>query len=172
VEVERLETPALCLDVWTALYDNLIQRHAIRGIARFGHDCFARQLTVPGLTAFRAVADGETVGMALWIREGADAFYHLAAYSEAGYRAKASFAIFHEALTHLRAEGVERVDLGAGAGRRADADDGLNRFKRGWANATRPAWLCGRILDADRYARLAAGRETAYFPAYREGEFA
>ncbi len=172
VAVERVSDPEECLETWVSLYDNLIHRHDIRGIARFSRDSFAQQFAVPGLTVFRAVRHGQTVGMALWYREGADAFYHLAAYSEAGYQAKASFAIFQEALAHLRAEGVERVDLGGGAGRRADDDHGLNRFKRGWANATRPAWLFGRVLDADRYARLAAGRETTYFPAYREGEFA
>ena len=34
-------------------------------------------------------------------------------------------------------------------------DDGLSRFKRGWATGTAPAWLCGAVLDRERYADLA-----------------
>jgi hypothetical protein len=53
-------------------------------------------------------------------------------------------------------------------------DDGLSRFKRGWATGTRTAYLCGRVLDRREYERMvrAAGAgTTAYFPAYRTGEF-
>ena len=56
-----------------------------------------------------------------------------------------------------------------------EAEDGLTRFKRGWTDATRPVFFCGRILDEDKYAALCAARgqgPTEYFPAYREGEFA
>ena len=50
----------------------------------------------------------------------------------------------------------------------SDADDGLAQFKAGFANARTQAWLCGAVLDTERYERLATGRETsAYFPAYR-----
>ena len=51
---------------------------------------------------------------------------------------------------------------------------GLREFKRGWSTGTRPAYLCGRILQPQRYAELAEERgpgERSYFPAYRAGEF-
>ena len=54
-------------------------------------------------------------------------------------------------------------------------DDGLTLFKRGWSNATRTAFLCGRILDLDRYTALskAAGSPShEYFPSYRWREAA
>ena len=59
------------------------------------------------------------------------------------------------------------VNLGGPAGM-SDTDDGLAQFKAGFANARTQAWLCGAVLDTERYERLATGRETsAYFPAYR-----
>jgi hypothetical protein len=66
------------------------------------------------------------------------------------------------------------IDFGAGAGLADGADDGLARFKRGWADKTRTAWFCGRVLDRERYASILAGRgieDGRYFPAYRAGEF-
>jgi hypothetical protein len=49
-----------------------------------------------------------------------------------------------------------------------DPRDGLASFKRGFANRSEPFFLCGKVLDADAYASLSAGRaETQYFPAYR-----
>jgi hypothetical protein len=64
---------------------------------------------------------------------------------------------------------VRSVDLGASPGD-GSSQDGLERFKRGWANDARSARLCGRVLDRRTYARLASGRRTEWFPAYRVAE--
>ena len=56
-----------------------------------------------------------------------------------------------------------------------DPSDGLALFKKGWATESRTVHLCGRIFDRQKYEQLIeAGNigETAYFPAYREGELA
>jgi hypothetical protein len=66
------------------------------------------------------------------------------------------------------------MDLGGGAGFGDDSNDGLSKFKRGWSNAERAVYLCGRIFDQAAYDSLAQQRTigtTAYFPAYRAGEF-
>jgi hypothetical protein len=170
LDVEEVAEPAALLDDWVALYVELVRRHGIRGIAAFSHDAFAAQLRVPGIRALRAVHEGETVGAVLFYADEELAYYHLGAYSERGYDLRASFAIFATALERFAADGLRSLSLGAGAGASADTDDGLTRFKRGWASGTRTAYLCGRILDAERYAALATG--SSYFPAYREGEFA
>lgn len=173
VEVERCEHPVAHLDEWVALYDVLIRRHGIGGLRRFSRASFARQLEVPGALLLRARRAGETVAMTLWYVHGDAAFYHLGASSDDGYRVRASFALFARALEELRSR-ARWLDLGAGAGVRS-SDDGLTRFKQGWATGTRTAYLCGRVLDRARYAALLARcgvREGAYFPAYREGEFA
>jgi hypothetical protein len=110
--------------------------------------------------AVRAERDGETVGMALWLEDAPNAYYHLAAYSPAGYEVSTSYALFAVAFERLRELGVRYVELG-GAER-----DGLTRFKRGWATEERVAHLCGRVLDRAAYDRLARGSD--WFPAYRD----
>jgi Acetyltransferase (GNAT) domain len=173
VDVEIVDPPADLVDDWIVLYENLVQRHEIKGMAAFSAESFARLFEVPGLVAIRASADGETVGATLWLVSGDVAYYHLGAYSERGYELKASFALFATALEHFGSEGLAWLGLGAGAGVGEGAGDGLDRFKDGWSTGTRTAYLCGRILSPDRYEELSRGAaSTSYFPAYRAGEFA
>jgi hypothetical protein len=158
---------------WPRLYDHLIARHGIRGIAAFSRASLARQLQVPGLVAFRALRGADPVGIMLWYRRGDVAYYHLAAYSAEGYRRRASFALVWRAIEVFAARGVRWLSLGAGAGVEANLEDGLTRFKRGWATSTRTAYLCGRVCDPERYAELTAATRTeraAWFPAYRAAQ--
>jgi hypothetical protein len=167
VEVELCADPLAHLDDWVQLYAELAERHGLTGIRAFSREAFSRQLALPELVAVRAERDGATVGMALWLEDAPHAWYHLAAYSADGYEVSASYALFAVALDHLRELGVRHVDLGGSAGP-ADADDGLTRFKRGWATEERTAYLCGRVLDRDAYDRLAGDATSGWFPAYRE----
>ncbi len=168
VEVEVCADPVERLDDWVRLYSGLVARHGLAGMRAFSTESFRRQLGLPGLVAVRAERDGVTVGMTLWFVDGPKAHYHLGAYSSQGYEVSASYALFVAAFEHLRALGVRWVDLGGTAG--AGSEDGLARFKRGWAGAERPAHLCGRILDRPAYALLAGrgpGAASGWFPAYR-----
>lgn len=158
------------LDQWSALYADLVERHAIRGLPAFSRRSFAAQLAVPGMHVARAVSGGETVAMSLWATHNGHAYYHLAASSPRGYELSAAYAMVDSAIRYLRALGLVLLDLGGAAGLRERHDDGLASFKRGWATAERPAQFCGRILDPDAYRSLIAQRRTAYFPAYRAGE--
>src|SRR5690606_5644980 len=94
------------LDDWLELYSNLIRRHHIRGVARFSRTSFERQFKVPGLVAFTATHNGQTVGMTLWYVQSRRAYYHLGAYSDVGYELGASFALFTRAIEHFHAEGL------------------------------------------------------------------
>lgn len=172
LDVEFCGNPEAHLDDWRRLYGELIRRHGIKGMAAFSQDAFRRQMNIPGLVMQRAVHDGETVGMVLWFLEGGVARYHLGAYSARGYELRASYALFWSALERFRGKG-RTVALGAAAGARPGGAGGLDRFKAGWATGAVPAFLCGRILQPERYAALCAGRPDAgdYFPAYRAGEF-
>jgi hypothetical protein len=159
---------------WLNLYANLVTRHDIRGIARFSQASFALQSKVPGAVMLRAIHEGRTVGMTWWFVSGGVGYYHLGAFSDEGYQQRASFALFWRALELFRADGLRWLDLGAGAGVANGAQDGLSRFKRGWSNGTRMAYLCGRIFDRSRYEQIAEAKGTQttdYFPAYRQGEF-
>jgi hypothetical protein len=174
VEVETCAEPTRFLGEWIALYAHLVRRHGIRGIPAFSARSFEGQLRVPGLVAFRAEHAGETVGMLLWYVQGDVGYYHLGAYDDAGYELRASFALFQHAIEHFRDAGLRWLDLGAGAGTTARADDGLGRFKQGWSTGTRTAWLGGRIFDPEHYARLARERGAEgvdFFPAYRHAEW-
>jgi hypothetical protein len=176
LEVEHAPSPEALLGEWTQLYANLIDRHSITGIARFSLASFAQQLRVPGIAAFRATHGDQTVGINLWYTRGDIGYYHLGAYSEEGYRLRASFALFWRAIEYFAAAGLRWLDFGAGAGAANDASDGLTRFKRGWTNTTRMAYLCGSVFDQAKYRELSAARnpspQNRYFPSYRAGEFA
>jgi hypothetical protein len=173
MNVELCDDPLHFVDEWNNLYANLIQRHSIHGLSAFSANSFKAQLAVPGIFMFRATHDGETVGMTLWYASRDVAYYHLGAYNDIGYEMEASFALFWRVLDHFANHGLKWLDLGAGAGL-ANQSDGLTRFKRGWANGTRPAYFCGRIFDQLKYDEAMRARQvpaTDYFPAYRKGEF-
>ena len=174
VRVERCQAPDQYLDEFSSLYDNLIRRHNIKGIPAFSRTAFAGQLQVPGLVMFRAVHQDATVGITLWYTQRDVGYYHLGAYSDEGYRLRASFPIFATAIEHFAASGHRWLDLGAGAGIGGPASDGLARFKQGWSTGTRTVFFCGRIFDSAKYREIVEARrvpETSYFPAYRRGEF-
>jgi len=111
--------------------------------------------------------------MLLWYVQGNRAYYHLGAYSPRGYELGASFALFDSAIRYFAGHELEWLNLGGSAGVTA-GESGLDRFKRGWSTEVRPAYFCGRVLDRAKYAEILAARHlpaTAYFPAYRAGEF-
>lgn len=171
LEVEECATPADHLAEWTALYGHLVARHALRGIKAFSPAAFARQLQVPGLVMFRALHEGRVVAAHLWYVQGETAYSHLTASSPDGYQVCATYALYWSALQRFQGR-VRWLDLGAGASA-GESHSGLDRFKRGWANAARPAYLCARVFDEQRYTQLvrASGTEhSSYFPAYRAGE--
>ena len=169
VAIEVSNSPGPMLAEWIALYGNLTQRHAITGIQAFSPESFQRQFAVPGLTYFRAITgDGECVGAHLWFVQGDVAYSHLAAASQRGYELSCSYALYSAAIQAFQGK-VRWLDLGGAAGCHANSG-GLTKFKQGWANTLRTAFLCGSILNPGRYEELTAksGAQNAeYFPAYR-----
>lgn len=173
VDVELCTNPLAWLDEWERLYAVLADRHAIHGLKRFSRAAFAQQFMVPGLVMFRAIADGRTVGLDLWYVQDGVAQGHLAAFDETGYRLHAAYATKWTLLEYFR-QRVEWINLGAGT--KADGSDGLSYFKRGFATGTRRSWLCGAVFQPTAYAALcrqaSAPADSAWFPAYRDHEFA
>jgi hypothetical protein len=174
IQVEKVQQPIQFLDEWGNLYDTLIKRHTITGIAAFSRSAFAKQLAVPGLVMFRALHNETTVGAVLWYIQEDVGYYHLGAYSDVGYKLRASFGLFWTLMEYFAGQGLRWLNLGAGAGISGDGSDGLSRFKRGWSTGTRTAYFCGHIFDRQKYAELVKAKgiiATDYFPAYRRGEF-
>ena len=174
LQVELLPEPLKYLLDWTSLYEELVRRHNITGIAAFSAESFASQLSVPGLVAFRAIQDETTEGMLLWYVQSNVAYYHLGAYSAHGYDLGASFALFSESIEYFADHGLTWLNLGGAPGAGEGGSSGLGRFKEGWSTGARTAYFCGRIVDPGKYEELVRTKgtgETEYFPAYRMGEF-
>ena len=174
VKVCIAEEPESSLDTWTKLYGNLIRRHDIQGLTRFSAKAFSYQLKVPGCVVFKAVHKTRVVAMHIWYRYPDRAYYHLGASSDEGYALHASFGLMWKAIEYFGQKGLRWLNLGGGAGTKADTNDGLTRFKRGWASDVRSAYFCGTIMDAQQYDVLCRSHQHAigsYFPAYRTGEF-
>jgi len=174
IRVEKSQNASQFLDDWTSLYENLVEKHQIKGISAFSRESFAKQLKVPGIVALRAVHEGATVGMLLWYVQTDVAYYHLGAYNQRGYELRASFPLFRFAVEYFAAQGLRWLDLGAGTGIGNEGEDGLARFKRGWSTGVRTAYFCGRIYQRKKYDQIVESRNltaTSYFPAYRVGEF-
>ena len=172
VAVEVCETPWLLLDDWVRLFANLSRRHSISGLRSFSRRAFELQLKLPGLVMFRASAQGEVVGLDLWYLQGDVAYGHLAAFSDLGYRLRASYATKWTMLNHFWGR-VRWVDLTGSPGTSAREGHGLAAFKSGWSNGTRTAHLGERVLQPaiyDDLVRGRPGRRPEYFPAYRAGE--
>ncbi len=151
---------------WVRLYQELVARHDIAGVADFSVASFQALAEEPLILAFAAFVDDRIVGMALWFEHDGVVYNHLAASDAVGYANGASYALYDTAIVHFAGAAV--INLGGGAGAGDDAEQsGLYAFKQGFANGEVKAWLCGAVLDADRYERLSAGRGGGFFPAYR-----
>jgi hypothetical protein len=172
IEVERCIHPLKFVQQWNELYANLTKRHNIKGISEFSARSFYKQLKVPGLEMFRAILKKETVGLMLCYVQGDVGYYHLSAYSKAGYKHRASYALFAYVLAYFAAR-LRWFSLGAGAGAYNDGKDGLTRFKSGWATGTRTVYICGRVFDQTVYNDITCSRAITggdFFPLYRKGE--
>jgi hypothetical protein len=172
--IERCQKPLQNLEDWMELYSNLIVKHGIKGVSAFSRRAFEVQFGVPGFAAFRAMHANRTVGMILWYVCGDTGYWHLGAFSDLGYKLNASYALMEEAIDYFASIGLTGLLLGGGAGVRGVGNDGLTRFKKGWATGTKTTYFCGRIFDRAKYDEIVKAKgvaEVDYFPAYRKGEF-
>jgi hypothetical protein len=152
------------LNEWCALYDCLIRRHILTGVHAFPRESFAALSEIEGITAIGGFVGDEMVCCNIWAVHEGRAHSHLVASNEKGYELRAAYAVTDFAMRHFM--DCDVINLGGPAGN-GDADDGLAQFKRGFSNATAPAWICGAVLNREAYDALSAGKTTDYFPAYR-----
>lgn len=152
------------LNEWCALYDCLIRRHILTGVHAFPRESFAALAEIDGITAIGGFVGDEMVCCNIWAVHEGRAHSHLVASNEKGYELRAAYAVTDFAMRHFM--DCDVINLGGPAGN-GDADDGLAQFKRGFSNATAPAWICGAVLNRESYDTLSTGKTTDYFPAYR-----
>lgn len=173
LSLDECREPLQFIDEWVALYGNLIDRHNLRGIRAFSRRAFVKQLSIPGTVILRVMHEGTVVGAQIWFVQGEVGYSHLTAFSEAGYKLRAAYALYWFAIEHFH-DKVRWLDLGAGAGAKSDSKDGLSDFKRGWSTDTRTVYFCGRIFNRERYDEIVKAKGIVtidYFPSYRNGEF-
>lgn len=169
VSVQRAENPADFEDEWCALYEGLIRGMGASGaLADFTPEGLVQQLSLAGMTYFRAMQGDKCVGACLFLRHGSRTHYHLSASNAEGRKVQATYALLDAAILHAAEIGCELACLGGAASLVDDEQDGLARFKKGWSTDSVVAHLGGRILDPERYRSLTGQRsETRFFPAYR-----
>jgi hypothetical protein len=110
----------------------------------------------------------------LYFVQGSVAHAHLLGCNPTGYQHGALYAILWRAIETFTGS-VRWLNIMGLPGRRDSGSEGIRQFKRGWTREHRTAWLCGRILDPDRYGAIVAATRTStatYFPKYRSGEMA
>jgi hypothetical protein len=174
VTVERFDLTER-LDEWDALYRGLVVSHGLcntmHAFPRAHHVALAE---LSGTAAVGAFAHGLLVSAHIWLCHGEHAMSHLVASNEEGYATRAAYAVNAASIDLL--SGCRKLNFGGAAGTGDGGDDGLVRFKRGFANATAPSYLCGKILDRRAYAELCrhagASTDADYFPAYRQPSLA
>ena len=163
--------PAMAAD-WVRLYGTLVARKRISDLRAFSADSLSAQLGVPGAHLVSAWEGRRMIGADLYYVDGPVAYAHLSAYAPEGYARAVSYPMIAVAAEYFRVL-ADVLDLGgAPAAEAGHEGGGVAHFKRGWTTLTRPSYLCGKIFDAAAYARLSGGTEVAWFPAYRNGEFA
>ncbi len=170
MRVEVCTEPRRYLEEWMCLYETLIRRHCIQGMRAFSRQCFAKQLNVSGMIMFLGRLERDIVGASLVMTSGPFAYFHLHASSMKGYDIHAAYGIHWTAINYCRNAGIRVCDIGGVAGMKDDPTSGLARFKRGWSNGRRIAYLCGSIFDRTSYehlCRTGGGGNVSYFPAYR-----
>jgi len=167
--VVRAEAFALCdhLEEWLRLYEHLTQRHGLHGVHDFPRRHHEMLSVLPGIKAVGAFLDDVLLAAHLWVEEDGRVHSHLAASSDQGYALGAAYAV-NDASIRFFAD-AQIINFGGGAGHEDDPTDGLARFKMGFVNATARSYICGKILDTEKYERLSATRmaTTDFFPAYR-----
>lgn len=165
---EVLELPiAAALADWQRLYRGFLAR---KGLAGGRHDFppgYVAALAPLGLRCFAARDAGGVTAMALWLRQGRHAWYHLAAGDARGRAGGAGYLVVDAAIRALLADGVDCLRLGGGIAEAAAPLCGLDRFKAGFANDCRVNLLLGAVLDAPACAALGGALAGGFFPAYR-----
>lgn len=165
--------PSAELETWCELFGHLVEKHRINGIRSFSPAAFAAQARLDGLVGLKASLGDTVLGMHWYLTAGDVVYAHLAALHPDSYGVYASHGMFWTAI-EMFAGSYRWLDLGAGAGSTNAGQDGLTQFKSAWSSDRAATFVCGKILDRDRYHALTSGDQAVrpdYFPAYRYGEF-
>jgi hypothetical protein len=173
IHIEKCDDPLEVFDSWWKLYQNLIMKYEIKGIRAFSKNAFKVQLSIPGITVFKAIYMDKIVGIQLWFDNGNVAYSHLSAYSDEGYDLSVSYAIRYFSIEYFKEKNTPFLSMGAGSGI-GIKKEGLTHFKKGWSTGTKKVYFCGKINNKKRYNEIFKKNRlysNNYFPPYRKGDF-
>ncbi len=165
--VERIAGPRSSpadLEAFTAAYEQTMRRTGAAERYFFGREYYATALSFPGSWLLLArSARGEAGAAAIVALSDGHLHYFLGGTAESSL-GSSPFKTVVVAMLDLADELDRPLNLGGGV----RAGDGLERFKRGFANAERPSFVHRIVADPAAYERLSGDRATGgFFPAYR-----
>lgn len=158
------DIPAEQLDRFVAIYEQTMRRTDAGERYFFDRAVYEAALSISGSALLLAHSPaGEPAAAAIVTPSDGHLHYFLGGTADSAL-AESPFKSVVVAMLDLADEAGQALNLGGGL----SAGDGLERFKRGFANAEAP-WFAHRIVcDQAVYAELSAGREgEEFFPAYR-----
>lgn len=162
-------TDVLDLDVygaeWNRLYADLSSRLCLTSVHQFSPEHTNALRHLPGVKAIGSWIGDELVSAHIWVHHEGSVHSHLGASSKRGYAARAAYAVYAASVEYFRETNI--MNFGGASGP-ADTNDGLVRFKKGFATSAAQSYLCGAILRPAAYAELVdALPHSHFFPAYR-----
>ena len=170
VEVRPFD-PKNDMTEWIGLYSSLVERHQLVGLHAFPTSSLEICASLDGFFGLAAWIDDNMVSCHLWVQHGDRAHSHLAASNTQGYTSRAAYALNDAMINSQWAKNLSELNFGGGAGTGNDPDDGLSKFKRGFSNRIDRSYICGKVLDLDKYLALSQATKNtttaAFFPAYR-----
>jgi GNAT acetyltransferase-like protein len=152
------------LDGFLAVYTETMRAVDAADRYLFDRDYF-RSLLASSLTWLLTVTGpaGDCAAAALAVRSDGFLHYYLSGTADAHRRRAPSKNLIVAATDHAESMGLP-LNLGGGL----TPGDGLEEFKRGFANAELPFRTHELICDPGAYAELSAGRaDDGFFPLYR-----
>lgn len=168
------QNPQQYLEQWVELYQHLIERHRLNGIHCFSQQSFVWQFQAPEFILFGAFAEQQPVAMLCCYTMADRAYAHLFGAEKIAYDYFAIYLLFFQMIEFYKTRNIRWLNIGGVAGTGEHQREGLDVFKRKWASATRPTYLCGRIFRPDVYWQLVEQKkmqENRYFPQYRWNDF-
>lgn len=154
---------ALARDAFARAYEQTMRRAGAAKRYFFGREYFDAILSFEQSWLLAASRDGEYGAGAVAAISDGILHYYLGATADSARRAS-PFKNVVAAMLDLGDELGLRLNLGGGV----TAGDGLEEFKRGFANADLPFCTHEIVCDEIEYERLAAGHDAGdFFPAYR-----
>jgi hypothetical protein len=151
-------------DAFASAYEQTMRRAGASARYFFARAYFDAVLSFESSWLLTARSGGEIGAAAIVAVSDSLLHYYLGGTADAA-RAASPFKNVVTAMLDLADELGLALNLGGGV----RAGDGLEAFKRGFANAELPFCAQEVVCDSDRYERLAAGAPAGegFFPAYR-----